>query len=498
MYEHLIQLIWFGATTKQTDEQASHFPLCQLSYQEVFSNEVMDAQLCIVEDNCFSGPEELLEKTSHFPVPILFLVEASWLSVILSQLRPQDDVCLKGTPTELLSHRSMRLLSMTPSDTPIISEVVNLDGLTGLLQRRAFNDQFAQFIVDTPSEQSISLLLGDIDRFKNINDCYGHLIGDLLLQEVAKRLQKNTPQDALLARFGGEEFVMVCRFTRGTACELAEHLRRSISEEPFVLLPQGEKPVELEATISFGICTQEAKGATPSSLTKSADTALYAAKAQGRNRVIHIVDFEQEAHEKDSNVKLESFQNMIRVLTDRVGEVIAYRGRRIFDDIQKQAQLDGLTQLYSRGYFDSRLPFEFEMAQNQPEPFTIALLDIDFFGQFNKTYGWPTGDKILVEIAERIKKSLRASDWVARYGGEEICVVMQRTTLQQAMYVMERVQKAIRDDVFYTTGQEPVQITASIGIAEQSRADQTPLELLERASQRLLEAKRTGRDRISI
>jgi diguanylate cyclase (GGDEF)-like protein len=79
-----------------------------------------------------------------------------------------------------------------------------------------------------------------------------------------------------------------------------------------------------------------------------------------------------------------------------------------------------LTGLANRRYLDRRLPFEIQQARERGRPLSVGLLDVDHFGGANKDHGWPSGDKILDDTAARIRDALRASDWAARYGGEEI------------------------------------------------------------------------------
>ena len=107
--------------------------------------------------------------------------------------------------------------------------------------------------------------------------------------------------------------------------------------------------------------------------------------------------------------ELESFENRTRVLADRVAEVIAWRGRRLFEELKEQADIDSLTGLFSRRYLDRRLELEVEAARANEVPLSVALVDIDAFGEVNKRHGWPTGDRVLGEIAERVRaqRSLR-------------------------------------------------------------------------------------------
>jgi two-component system cell cycle response regulator len=230
-------------------------------------------------------------------------------------------------------------------------------------------------------------------------------------------------------------------------------------------------------------------------LLRHADGALYAAKARGRDRIVEHSDREREVRERDGDLEVEGFEEMTRVLAERVADVITERGRRVFQGLREQADLDALTGLAARRYLDRRLPFELERARDRGRPLSVGLLDIDNFGLVNKAHGWPTGDKVLAAAAARIRDALRASDWAARYGGEEICIVLEGVDGEAARAVLERVRAAVAGKPFATTQDEPLAITVSIGCVELG-PDETAAQLLERASTRLLLAKRDGRDRV--
>lgn len=178
-----------------------------------------------------------------------------------------------------------------------------------------------------------------------------------------------------------------------------------------------------------------------------------------------------------------------------MAEIIAQRGRKLFGELKEQADMDARTGLFSRRYLDRRLPFELEVSTDEEAPLTVALLDVDHFGAVNKTHGWLTGDKVLREVAARIRASIRALDWAARYGGEEICIVMHGTPLEAARPVLERIRSAVASEAFDTTSGQSIEITVSGGAAEREGDEDLPT-LMERVSRKLLQAKQEGRNRI--
>ncbi|UTV29249.1 GGDEF domain-containing protein [Photobacterium atrarenae] len=154
------------------------------------------------------------------------------------------------------------------------------DSLTGLLNRRAFSQNAQTILDDTQdSKTSISLILLDIDHFKQVNDNHGHLTGDHVLCTVARTIQATLRQEDLLARFGGEEFVILLNNTTlSDAKQITERLRIAIET-----LQIPHKNTRLQCTASFGITSLLSGDADITSLIKYADEALYQAKSQGRN-----------------------------------------------------------------------------------------------------------------------------------------------------------------------------------------------------------------------
>jgi two-component system cell cycle response regulator len=130
----------------------------------------------------------------------------------------------------------------------------------------------------------LSVLIADIDRFKQINDTYGHDAGDDILREFANRVRSTVRGADLACRFGGEEFVVVMPDTSPeVAAIVAERLRAVVETAPFLVKSSGQ---ELNVTASFGISSRTPSIVTPGHLMKQADLALYEAKNAGRNRVV--------------------------------------------------------------------------------------------------------------------------------------------------------------------------------------------------------------------
>jgi two-component system cell cycle response regulator len=159
------------------------------------------------------------------------------------------------------------------------------DSLTGLYNRRYTVRHLDGLMSRTRDNgKPVSVLLFDIDHFKSVNDTYGHAAGDTVLQAIGQRASANLRGTDMVARFGGEEFVVVMSDTpRDLAAMVAERIRERIATEPIKLADGG--PTALTVTVSIGVATSGGGDTTPDDILRRADAAMYRAKAAGRNRV---------------------------------------------------------------------------------------------------------------------------------------------------------------------------------------------------------------------
>jgi diguanylate cyclase (GGDEF)-like protein len=156
-------------------------------------------------------------------------------------------------------------------------ETARRDPLTGLLNRRGLVERYEDLTRQKPETTGMAVILLDVDHFKRLNDTYGHSAGDIVLAEMAKVVSVNIRSADLAARWGGEEFIVVCADSeRRGAYRIAQKLREQIAAASFGVCGQ--------VTASFGISFATGPGADLNDLVKLADIALYEAKAEGRNR----------------------------------------------------------------------------------------------------------------------------------------------------------------------------------------------------------------------
>lgn len=161
------------------------------------------------------------------------------------------------------------------------------DYLTGLANRRTLTEAGARLASARDTQAGLALAMIDIDRFKSVNDAHGHAVGDAVLKHVADRLNAVTRGSEMLARIGGEEFVVLLNGIENAeqAQAAGERLRLAVQNHPFV-----DGPRHLPVTLSIGVARACASDGDFDTLLRAADRALYAAKEGGRNRVVVAAD----------------------------------------------------------------------------------------------------------------------------------------------------------------------------------------------------------------
>ncbi len=160
--------------------------------------------------------------------------------------------------------------------------------------------------------------------------------------------------------------------------------------------------------------------------------------------------------------------------------------------LAKMAFLDPLTQIFNRRFFMIRATADFNNAMRQGEPCSIIMVDIDHFKKFNDTYGHQYGDEVLKTVASVLSSSLRDSDVIGRYGGEEFVIFLPGTGLREAERIAERLRQAVEK---YPMAKE--NITISLGVTECTPND-TLESAIERADKALYMAKENGRNRVEV
>ncbi|HEY9857711.1 MAG TPA: sensor domain-containing diguanylate cyclase [Stenomitos sp.] len=172
---------------------------------------------------------------------------------------------------------------------------------------------------------------------------------------------------------------------------------------------------------------------------------------------------------------------------------------RLYVDAQKKAVTDGLTGLTTHMHFQEQLAKRFYESRRYDQPISLLFIDIDHFKRINDTYGHLTGDEVLRTVAQTVQETARSCDTVARYGGEELAMLLPQTDLEGAYILAERLCEAVKAlQVQEASGPRMVSVTVSIGVAQLQADDMTPASLLDRADRAVYEAKHRGRNQVML
>jgi len=196
--------------------------------------------------------------------------------IVRAELRDGDQIGVGSNAIKFFVGESM--------EARYHDELIDLaiyDSLTGFYNRRRFQSLLAEEVEKARGGRRFCLLMLDLDFFKAINDRHGHLVGDQALSSVAQILRERSPPDAVIGRFGGEEFSMLLRdVSLAQAVAIAETLRAAIAAQPLSL-----RDVQLDVTLSIGVAACGSGEISSATLLAAADEQLYRAKQEGRNRV---------------------------------------------------------------------------------------------------------------------------------------------------------------------------------------------------------------------
>ncbi len=206
------------------------------------------------------------------------------------------------------------------------------------------------------------------------------------------------------------------------------------------------------------------------------------------SRLQGFIDNERERHVAQDE-ELETLRRRVNELESSAGEL-----KSELADARQAASFDALTGLMNRGTYDTRIDELIEESRREGAALSLVVCDIDHFKKLNDTLGHQAGDKVLESVARVLTDSVRRSDLVTRYGGEEFVVVLPGSSGSHARQAAEKIRSAIEAANFRFQG-EKVAVTTSCGCAELSKEDSAQ-SLFERADRLLYQAKASGRNRV--
>jgi len=284
---------------------------------------------------------------------------------------------------------------------------------------------------------------------------------------VAVMVEQNL--EVYIATRAGAEGLVSDRLMARIRRTLAQHIHVSFESTEIVVMSETS---ELEARDSRG-----------DGLQHEASALL---EHEHRTAGLLLLFRSEPAFAENEQQILAIFATQISMLLDTI---------RARERIVNLAETDDLTGIWNKRYFRRQLPFEFERARTFGVPLSLMLFDIDDFKQINDGHGHVIGDVVLSELCGAVRESLRPTDSVARFGGDEFAVILPHTDLAGAKAVAERVLRRVRALTIPTDEEGAIQCAVSIGVAEYERSDATASDLVRRADERLYEAKRHGKNR---
>lgn len=357
------------------------------------------------------------------------------------------------------------------------------DALTQVANRRALDDELRRCVADFELHgQTSTMMLIDVDHFKKFNDSHGHQAGDEVLRGVARTLRQLTPDSALVARFGGEEFAVVFAGTSLTAAApLAERARAAIAGSTFRFAGR-----ELRVTASAGLA-ELLLGEDEKSLVRRSDEALYASKHAGRNC----------AHWNDGRDNQRLFLDIFAVNKPATGEPASALGDEWLYDADGNPEpmhRDPVAHVSSRPVFFDDLIRRLAHWKRSRTPLALLMVQIDGYGRITGEHGPTAGAVVLRVAAQLIKATTRDMDHVSRLGEDTFALLLPGMQLPDAAAIAERLRLAVeRCRLPRRAG--ALFFTISIGAIEASEGDDMR-KMLERSRIALQAAVSQGRNAI--
>ncbi len=213
---------------------------------------------------------------------------------------------------------------------------------------------------------------------------------------------------------------------------------------------------------------------------------------------VKLVVINESIKQRDEieNQRSLKLQDTLKAMESRLGGLeqrTEYYRKKWLDEKVRNG-IDTLTGLPNRGAYDTKIQEEYQRWLRQPQPLTIAVIDIDRFKKINDTFGHSVGDKTLKIVAKTLKKHLRATDFLSRYGGEEFVAIMLNSNPDDVAGPLEKLRLAV-EKIPFKVKDTPLNITISIGYTAFLAADNVHTAF-DRADKALYKAKHTGRNRV--
>lgn len=359
---------------------------------------------------------------------------------------------------EQLSDAEMRLKKQSTMIDLHITDS-RTDALTGLANRRAFNDEMLNHLSQFEKHATpVSVVMLDIDYFKKLNDSHGHLVGDDVLMSVGRTITQHVRSGDLATRYGGEEFAVILpRTTAEQARILGERVRNAISQ---AVCHISNKPIRI--TASAGL-SQLLPGDSIKTWLHRADEALYFSKDSGRNC----------GHWNDGRI----FRPFIQTQLPSVSPFMpaSIEAAKVAKDpgltaADNEDLLDPTTQLLSMNAFNKYFARGLAEIRRTGIAMAVIMIRVDRYKDFSDRYGVSSDGLVLRIIGRLLSSSVRSSDYVARYGNDSFAIILPKSDLTNATQVAERVRAGV-EKLTITLAKDELNFTISIGVGEERGSD---------------------------
>jgi diguanylate cyclase len=367
------------------------------------------------------------------------------------------------------------------------------DSLTLLVNRRAFDDELVRRCAEfRRSGHTFSLIMADLDNFKQINDARGHQAGDEVLRGAAKLLRRKMREMDLVARYGGEEFAIILPNTNLVDAERAA-FRACEGFQKFQINFEG---TELAVTVSFGVA-ETVKNESGDSIVSRADKALYAAKDAGRNCV-----FRHDGTAVVRSVapkKPDLFEMLLpeQGKPSETGIIASEDAAAKTAEAQHHAahaeDLEHLASLASRSSFCQQVRSRTAEWRRGGPTFSVALVEVNQYDKVAGNDARQTRDEAAITAFKYLISTVREMDVIGRYAAGCFALLMPTAKLADAIRVAERLREGFSQACLGTDGVHP-KLTLSVGVVQIFEKDDS-ISVLKRAEAALDAADRRGGDR---
>ena len=291
-------------------------------------------------------------------------------------------------------HRLEETKARVQEQNKELTYLATRDALTGCLNRRAFTDNF-EIVFDNARTDDTELccIMVDLDHFKQVNDNYGHAVGDEVIIMLAEILKSSTRKEDLVGRYGGEEFCVVLPDMKiDNALKVAERIRLRVKDESTKRYENGPR-----VTASIGVASIRDNPSNPGELNIFADEALYFAKENGRNRVVNYANMETPPLTSTQTVETpEPPVEDIANLQNRIVE-LEEMATEFSSELEYNKSHDVLTGLPNQELFYDRIHQGIERGSRYDQLSAVLIIDIEMFSQVNTSLGRGTASLDMID-----------------------------------------------------------------------------------------------------